>query len=122
EVEGGGVQQTVQLKPVPAFSAVTFESKPAGARVQVDGHEVGVTPVTVELDAGTRSVSLTAPGFRRWESSIQVEPATPQTVGPIELGLPDGKLIVRTQPAGADVTVGGRYRGRTPLEIALAPG
>jgi formylglycine-generating enzyme required for sulfatase activity len=39
----------------------------------------------------------------------------------VRLGVPDGRLVVRSSPAGANVTVGGAYRGRTPLEIDVRP-
>jgi len=122
EIEGGGKEQHYQPKLVPAFSPVTVESKPAGARVAVDGRDIGETPLTVELDAGTYALSLAAPGFRRWEGGIQVQANTPQKIGPVELGLPDGSVAVRSAPSGADVAIAGSYRGRTPLDLELAPG
>ena len=36
--------------------------------------------------------------------------------------MPDGRLLVQSRPAGADVSIGGRYRGRTPLTVGVAPG
>jgi hypothetical protein len=122
EIEGGGKEQRFEPKLVPAFSPVTFDSKPAGARVAVDGRDIGETPLTTELDAGTYALSLTAPGFRRWESTIQVQANTPQKIGPVELGLPDGRVAVRSTPGNADVAIAGRYRGRTPLDVELSPG
>jgi formylglycine-generating enzyme required for sulfatase activity len=122
EIEGGGKEQRFEPKLVPAFSPVTFDSKPAGARVAVDGRDIGETPLTTELDAGTYALSLTAPGFRRWESTIQVQANTPQKIGPVELGLPDGSVAVRSTPGNADVAIAGRYRGRTPLDVELSPG
>ncbi len=122
DVQGEGKSQHVVLRLTPAFSAVTIESKPGGAQVSVDGKELGQTPLTTNIDAGSHTLALVAQGFRRWESSIQVRQNEPQKIGPVELGLPDGKLVVQTKPAGADVTVSGRYRGRTPVEVSLAPG
>jgi formylglycine-generating enzyme required for sulfatase activity len=122
EITGLGEKQTFTAKLLPAFSPVTIESKPAGARVAVNGKDVGATPLTTDLDAGSHTVTLTASGFRPWETTIQVQANTPQKVGPVELGLPDGTLTIRSTPAGADVAIAGRYRGRTPLTVALAPG
>lgn len=122
EVEGRGEKQMLKATLLPAYSPVTIESLPAGARVSVDGREIGVTPLTTELDAGSFTMRLAAEGYRNWESSIQVLANTPQRIGPVELGLPDGHLTVRSVPAQADVAIGGRYRGRTPLEVELAPG
>ncbi|MBS0396762.1 MAG: SUMF1/EgtB/PvdO family nonheme iron enzyme, partial [Proteobacteria bacterium] len=64
----------------------------------------------------------THPGLRAWESPIVVRAGEAQTVGPVTLGLPDGRLVVTSEPAGADVSVAGSYRGRTPLALPLAPG
>jgi formylglycine-generating enzyme required for sulfatase activity len=122
DIEGMGTEQEIKLALKPAFAPVTVESKPAGARVAVDGREVGVTPLTTELDAGNYTLSLAAEGFRTWESAIQVVADVPQKIGPVQLGLPDGRLTLRSTPSQADVSIGGRYRGRTPLEIDLAPG
>ncbi len=122
DVEGGGLPQDVKLTLIPAFAPVSVESRPAGARVTVDGRDIGVAPVTAELDAGTYTLGLAAEGFKNWESAIQVQANTPQKIGPVELGLPDGKLTVRSDPAQADVAIAGRYRGRTPLDVELAPG
>ena len=122
EVKGLGEKQRVNAKLKPAFSPVTIESEPAGAAVALDGKDLGVTPLTVPIDAGSYSLTLTAAGFRRWESSIQVKADAPQKVGPVKLGLPDGVLLVRSTPSQADVNIGGRYRGRTPLDVSLAPG
>ncbi len=122
DVEGGGLPQDIELQLTPAFAPVTVESKPAGARVLVNGQEVGVTPLTTEIDGGSHTVTLVSEGFKNWESAIQVQANTPQKIGPVELGLPDGKLTVRSRPAQADVAIAGSYRGRTPLEIDLAPG
>ncbi len=34
----------------------------------------------------------------------------------------DGKLAVNSEPAGANITIGGIYQGQTPLAVAVAPG
>jgi len=121
-VVGGGEVQTVTVGLEPDFAAVSVESVPAGARVLLDGEEIGMTPLATEVDAGRHTLALEHPDYRRYETPITVKAGEPLVVGPVELGLPDGLLAVRTEPAGADVSVSGRYRGRSPLTIALAPG
>jgi len=122
EVEGLMHLQTVKVELAPLFAPVRIESEPAGAAIRVDGAALGTTPATLELDAGRRLVTLSHPSFRDWESAVLVKAGEPQTVGPIKLGLPDGHLTVASDPAGADVSVAGAYRGRTPVTLALAPG
>jgi len=122
EVEGLGHRQQLSVRLAPLFAAVRIESVPAGAAVAVDGVARGTTPLTVEIDAGRRLVTLRHEAFRAWESPILVKAGEPQTVGPVTLGLPDGRLVVTSEPSGADVSVAGSYRGRTPLTLPLAPG
>jgi len=121
-VTGGGVAQSVSVTLQPAFAPVTVASVPAGARVWVDDQELGVTPLETTLDTGRHLLTLEHPGYRRFETPITVKSGEALDVGPIELGLPDGTLRVSTDPAGADVSVAGRYRGRSPVTLALAPG
>ncbi len=121
-VEGGGELQDLRVALVPSYAAVSVRSVPAGARVLVDGRELGVTPLETTLDAGRHQLELRHPDYRRFETPVTVKAGEPLVIGPVELGVPDGTLAVSSSPAGADVSVGGRYRGRTPLRVALAPG
>jgi formylglycine-generating enzyme required for sulfatase activity len=54
-------------------------------------------------------------------SDVQVQANTPVELGPVRLGVPDGRLAVTSSPSGAAVSIGGAYRGRTPLEIDVRP-
>ena len=65
------------------------------------GHRVAVADLAVE---GARQVAADIDGVA------------------VELGMPDGRLVVQSRPAGADVSIGGRYRGRTPLTVSVPPG
>lgn len=121
EVEGLDRVQTVTPELVPAWAPLTVLSEPAGAEVYVDGERGGVTPARVELDAGSHRVELRHPGFKAWVSDVQVTANEPQTIGPVRLGLPDGRLTVRTDPAGAAVSVGGAFQGRAPLTLDVRP-
>jgi hypothetical protein len=67
-------------------------------------------------------VQLSAPGYKTWESSLVLKAGEALSVGPVTLGQPDAHLIVRSEPAGADATVGGTHLGRTPAEIDLPSG
>ena len=121
-VRGGGVAQQFTPVPQPKWASAQILSDPSGARVIVDGQERGTTPLQLELDAGLRAIVLTSPNAKDWHGSVLVHGGEPQTVGPVRLSAPDAQLWVASTPAGADVTVGGQYRGRTPLQVKLAPG
>ena len=122
DIEGRGRLQQLKVVLVPRFAALRFESVPAGAEVRVDGALLGRTPLAADVDAGRRTVVLSHPELRAWESIVTVKAGEPQSIGPVQLGLPDGRLTVRSEPAGADVSVAGAYRGRTPVTLELAPG
>jgi formylglycine-generating enzyme required for sulfatase activity len=122
DVTGGGERQQQQVKLEPQFARLSVTSVPAGAVVWADDVELGPTPLETELDAGRYTLAILHPDFRRFESPITVRAGEPQTIGPVELGMPDGRLIVQSRPSGADVSIGGQYRGRTPLTVAVAPG
>ena len=121
DVEGGDRQQTLVAELVPAWAPVTLLTDPAGAEVRVDGEAQGVTPAKLELDAGTHRIELRQAGFKPWVTDLQVVANEPQTLGPVQLGLPDGTLVVKTDPAGSSVSVGGAFRGRAPLTIEVRP-
>jgi formylglycine-generating enzyme required for sulfatase activity len=120
-IEGFGKRRVLAPKLVPAWALVTIESEPTGAAVSVAGARRGTTPLEIELDAGSHRVEITRDGFRPWVSDVQVKANEPLRIGPVKLGLPDGRLVVRSQPSGASVTIGGAYRGRTPLDVEVRP-
>ena len=57
------------------------DSRPAGAKVFVDGRLVGTTPVSVAgIAAGEHAVRLEHEGYRNWSSSVRVEGSEPSRV------------------------------------------
>jgi formylglycine-generating enzyme required for sulfatase activity len=120
-IEGAGREQRIAPKLVPNWADVSVESEPSGASVSVGGQVRGVTPLKFQLAAGNHKVELQLAGFKPWDTDVQVRATEPLALGPIRLGLPDAKLSLRSEPAGASVAVGGVYRGTTPLQLELRP-
>jgi serine/threonine-protein kinase len=57
--------------PVIVATSLSIETRPPGARVRVDGRDVGVTPLTVTpLDPGPHRLELQLPGYRLWSSTL----------------------------------------------------
>jgi hypothetical protein len=55
------------------MGALNVESRPAGARVFLDGKLVGTTPLGIpEVAAGGHVIRLEHDGYRRWSSSVRV--------------------------------------------------
>jgi serine/threonine protein kinase len=102
--------------------AVTTE--PAGAQVIVDGEPRGVTPVTLTLPPGPHRVELVGEGEpRSIPVTITAGMQVSQYVELARTGTVKGQLQVRTEPAGARVTIDGEVRGTSPTTVAdLSPG
>jgi hypothetical protein len=121
-IEGAGQRQELHANLQTSWGAIKVLSIPEGAHVSVDGVDGGVAPVTIAAPSGVRRVQLTSPGWKTWESSVVLKAGESLTIGPVTLGQPDAHLVVRSDPAGADATVGGTHLGRTPAEIDLPSG
>jgi formylglycine-generating enzyme required for sulfatase activity len=121
EVEGAGTTQTFTPQLVPNWAEVNVTSEPTGAQVFVDGEPRGTTPLKTEIVAGSHPIELRLEGFKPWTTDVQIKAGEPMSVGPVKLGLPDARLALRSEPSGAAVSVGGVYRGQTPLELELRP-
>jgi formylglycine-generating enzyme required for sulfatase activity len=121
-IEGGGVEQSLEVLPTPLWASISFASEPRGATVRVDGEVVGKTPVTAELLEGRHDVELSLDGHKPYGRSLSVEADRPQTLPPVRLDLEDGRLALDSDPTGATVIVDGVYRGQTPLDLRFRPG
>jgi formylglycine-generating enzyme required for sulfatase activity len=119
EVEGCGIRQTLDLALVPGWSDIAIDSVPQGARVSVNGTLSGSTPLTAQWPAGKHELVLTAEGFKPWREVITVKANQPHRLETVHLQPADGILTVRTTPAGANVMIGNKFAGRTPLELNL---
>ncbi|MBI3492360.1 MAG: PEGA domain-containing protein, partial [Acidobacteria bacterium] len=98
--------------------------EPKGAPVLVDGETRGVTPLTITLATGPHRVEVRGATEAR---TIPVTIAAGTQVSQyIEIGRDmtrSGQLQVRTEPSGAQVSVDGVPRGRSPLLVeGLTPG
>jgi hypothetical protein len=107
-----------------APGTLNIDSNPPGAQVLVDGQGSGVTPITLTLKPGPHNVELRGAGDPR---TIPVTIAA-GTQASQYIELPKGvtafgQLQVTTQPAGAQVTVDGIPRGKSPVLVeSLAAG
>jgi formylglycine-generating enzyme required for sulfatase activity len=122
EIEGRDVLQALAVELQPGWGDITATSQPAGAEVFIDDEEVGATPATLAVMAGARQIVLRKDGYKPWKRELRVEAGVPIELPPVELVEADGLLTVISLPPGASVSVDGRYRGTTPVEVELAPG
>jgi formylglycine-generating enzyme required for sulfatase activity len=122
EIEGGGKRQDLQATLQPSWGTIKVTAVPEGATITVDGTEAGRAPASIEADSGVRRVIISAPNLKSWESSVVVKAGETLALGPITLGQPDAELRLRSNPSGAEITIAGTYRGRTPMTVELAAG
>ena len=112
--------------PVAAdgMGTLSVQTNPSGVSVDVDGQPRGVTPLTLSLSPGRHTLKIAN------EGNVRSMPITITAGGQVSqvIELPRassllGELQVRTEPAGAQVTVDGHVYGRSPLTVeGLAPG
>jgi formylglycine-generating enzyme required for sulfatase activity len=122
EVEGRDVLQPIELQLEPGWADVTVKTTPGDAEIFVDDESVGRTPAMVEIMAGNRTLVIRKDGYKSVKRELDVEPGVAQDLTDVELAEADGLLTVISSPVGAAVSVDGRYRGTTPVEVELAPG
>jgi hypothetical protein len=125
---GAGV--TAARRYVGGPSAATTDgtllmtTNPPGAHLFVDGVERGATPLTVTLKAGAHALELRGDGEPRlmpitMTAGAQVSQyiEMPKTLSTF------GHLQIRTEPAGARVSIDGIARGAAPITVPdLTPG
>ncbi len=58
---------------VVVATSISVETRPPGARVRVDGKDVGVSPLTLSpVTPGTHRVEFSLPGYRLWSTTVTV--------------------------------------------------
>jgi formylglycine-generating enzyme required for sulfatase activity len=122
-VEISEPDQRLELAVVlePGWAPVHFRTVPAGASVVVDGHRLGVTPLTAEIGAGRHDVELRLPGYAPHSSPIAVVAREELELPIIRLARSAALLKVTSVPTGASVTVDDEFQGTTPLEVGFSP-
>lgn len=121
EVPGLGLHQELEVQLVPQWANVAVASVPSGATVYQGEERLGVTPVTLELIEGSHNLTVIADGFKAWDGSVETSPNEDQSLPVIRLEPANAQLQVNSIPRGANVTVNGRYRGQSPIRLALSP-
>jgi serine/threonine protein kinase len=124
----GGTLAVGRIMSPPAepetLGSLSVQTNPAGAAVVIDGQQRGMTPLSVQLKPGRHVVELVTDG------DVRTIPVTITAGGEVSqfIEIPRaasalGELQIRTEPAGATVTVDGRVLGKSPLTAeGLTPG
>ena len=121
-VKGMGQRESLQLVPQPYWGKLAVSVTASNASLSVDDGAAIALPTTLDLPAGLHRLSIRAGGARPWQGTVFVKAGETLSVGPLTLGAPDARAKIDSKPRGADVTLGGAFRGRTPLDISLTAG
>ena len=103
---------------------LVVQSRPEGAQVKIDGEIKGNTPLTVRLNSGAHVLEVQSGKSEPRVIPLMIQ-AGVQTSQYVELQgvAKTGALEIRSEPAGARVTIDGRPRGTTPVTVRdLTPG
>ena len=124
---GAGVTATRRYAATSATiseGTLVMTSNPPGAKLFVDGVERGVTPVTVTLKPGAHQLELRGDGpARLMPITMTAGAQVSQYIELPKTASTSGQLQVRTEPAGARVSIDGTARGTSPVTVPdLTPG
>jgi hypothetical protein len=107
-----------------ALGTLSVQTNPSGATVEIGGQQHGVTPLSLSLPPGRHTMKLTSEGnVRTMPVTITAGKEVSQFIELPRASSAFGELQVRTEPAGARVTVDGHAYGTTPVTVeGLSPG
>jgi formylglycine-generating enzyme required for sulfatase activity len=120
-VPGLDRHQQLYVQLVPRWANVEVSTNPAGAAIYRGQDRLGTTPARLELMEGSHQLSIVREGFKAWDGIVATAPNEDRALPTIELEPANAELRVNSIPLGASVTVNGRYRGQSPITIALSP-
>lgn len=99
-----------------------IRSEPAGCNILLDGVSIGTTPrlVTTLSTRETYKVRLRKPGYLDQDFIVKFDGRTP-LVHEEKMVSSSGAIEVTSDPLGAEVTVNGVVRGKTPISVGSIP-
>ncbi len=109
----------------PKIAKLSVKSRPDGAKVSVDGVDMGVTPMTQEIELEKNKkirVRIELEGYEPIEKTFELKPNKETKVDEKlkKLKVPvtpkPATLTIVTSPAGATVSVDGEAIGTSPIE------
>ncbi|WP_169788830.1 PEGA domain-containing protein [Vulgatibacter incomptus] len=107
------------LRVVPVAATLDLRSDPSGAAVLVDGEKVGVTPLSMQVFPGERTVRLELATYEAYETRQTVSANSRVALAPTLAMLP-GRL--RVVSAGATILVDDVEAGTDEVEVGAAAG
>jgi hypothetical protein len=101
---------------------IKVETTPPGAMVSIDGKQVGLSPLELDLLTGSHPVSVTLDGYSTQERQVTIDNDKTTAAEFALAEAPPGILVVVSEPPGATLTINGLAAGVTPKEGQVKPG
>jgi serine/threonine protein kinase len=118
-------KKSAPVAPVIIPGQLAIDSTPQGAQVQVDGKSdpSWVTPFALtNMEPGQHSITVSKPGYSTDSRTIAVTSGN-RASSMIHLAQLMATLVVKSDPAGADIFVDGRNVGtKTPAQVSVDKG
>lgn len=117
-------QRLAAVTPPVTTGTMTVNTEPPGAEVEVDGEKRGRSPLSLSLTAGAHTLVVRANGESKTVPiTIAAGADISQYLELPKAGSGFGQLQVRTEPAGARISIDGTPLGKTPMTIIeIVPG
>lgn len=106
---------------VGSTALLTVTSRPTGARVFVNGDEVGETPFQGELPAGICDLRIELEGYVGVDQTIELRPNQARLVD-IDLNMASAGLLVESTTPNAVIYVDGEPMGEVNSVFRVSPG
>jgi hypothetical protein len=118
-----GRKTSLTLKLVPDFGHIQVHSRPAvkGAKVFLNGDEVGTAPLTLRhIYSGEHTLRVEARGYKPYETRVRTGGGKTKAVT-ADLERRTGRLLVDSVPYAAEIIIDGKPAGQAPLSIGDLP-
>ena len=83
------------VEPAVALADVSINSTPDGAKVTVDGMDVGDTPVSFQVKTGAHEIQIEKEGFAVWKQKMNAASGAPQNIAATLAKPPAPKPVVK---------------------------
>ncbi|SFK07292.1 PEGA domain-containing protein [Methylophaga sulfidovorans] len=102
---GDIVEKTLSFTPITG--ELSLSSQPAGAKVSIEGKEVGQTPLSISLPGGQYPLQIQKAGFETVTDSINITQRTKHVSRQYRLPAERARVSLSVSPVGGTLTVNG---------------
>ncbi|MHC4268092.1 MAG: PEGA domain-containing protein, partial [Planctomycetota bacterium] len=97
--------------------SISIISKPASAKIYLNGEEVGITPDTLSsIDIGLHEIEVKLEGYAVWKKAINIKKGKEKSLY-AALQINTGSVSIKSDPAEATIFLNGDEYGITPESI-----